>query len=209
MEPEGSYSQFTEALLGFFTSDDGAAAADSIGRYFDEHYTGSQFELLVDEDPNHITAKDIVAVSMLGVDIPAAVSVWLLSDEGQDEANLHLAEVPAGIDLWEEPSLLAPDGHLQALWDLLASGCWPTHKFNNYMGPTKISKLLAAKRPRLVPVTDSVVIKMLPSPGHWDDFASALGDPTVRSTIERATSKAPAHLSLLRRIDIVIWMLSH
>ena len=76
------------------------------------------------------------------------------------------------------------------------------------MGPTTISKLLAAKRPRLVPVTDSVVVKTLPSAGHWAAFANALKDRDIRTTVEQATSEAPAHLSLLRRIDVVVWMLN-
>lgn len=73
------------------------------------------------------------------------------------------------------------------------------------MGPATTSKLLAAKRPRLVPIVDSVIKSVLPSKAHWAAFADALADQGRRRKIEAATS-APGHLSLLRRIDIAIWM---
>lgn len=44
-----------------------------------ESYTGSRFDTLADaEHPNRITQRDIVAVSMLSVDVPAATTIWLL-----------------------------------------------------------------------------------------------------------------------------------
>jgi hypothetical protein len=196
-------------LLSFFASEAGPVAGAAIRRYFEDHYTGSQFERLADRDANRITTNDIVAVSMLGVDVPPAVSIWLLGSEGQDAVCWHLTQVPTNVDIWEDPSLVAPDADLWKLWDLLGTACWPSPKAGNGMGPTTISKLLAAKRPRLVPVTDSVIVNVLLSAGHWADFADALSDVDVRSTIESATSSAPEHLSLLRRIDIALWMLNH
>jgi hypothetical protein len=75
------------------------------------------------------------------------------------------------------------------------------------MGGTITSKLMAAKRPRLIPVRDSVVRQILPSTGQvWADLREALGDEALRTRIEHATSTAPAHVSLLRRLDVALWM---
>lgn len=201
--------EFSAKLLGFFAGDAGEVAAAQIERYFGEHYTGSQFEVLTDADPNRITANDIVAVSTLGVTVPAGVAIWLLSEAGRRAVSELLGGVPTDVDIWDGPSLVAPGNNLWKLWYLLRTACWPGTTVGNGMGPTTISKLMAAKRPRLVPITDSVITKVLPSDGHWAAFAAALGTEQVRQPIEQATGGAPSHLSLLRRIDIAIWMLQH
>jgi hypothetical protein len=208
MNPVG-VDGFRSKLLSYFVGDAGDVAAAQIARYFDESFTGSQFESLADADPNRITANDIVAVSTLGVTVPAGVSVWLLSAAGQDAVSELLRTVPTEVDIWEDPSLVGPTSALWKPWYLLQTACWPAPTAANGMGPTTTSKLLAAKRPRLVPITDSVITTTLPSNGHWADFATALSDDHVRSAIQQATAGAPAHLSLLRRLDIALWMIHH
>jgi hypothetical protein len=200
-------SAFTERLLEQFTPDKAEKLLAAFAEY-EARFTGSHFERLADTDPNAITANDIVAVSTLSVEIPAGVAVWLLS-EGQQRVSTLLAGVHKDVDLWEDPSLLAPDSDLWQLWGVLMTACWPASKAGNGMGRTKLSKLLSAKRPRLVPVVDSVISTVLPSMTYWADFTEALRDDDVRATIEDATATAPDHLSLLRRIDIAIWMLNH
>lgn len=200
---------FTSTLLGFFSgAAPESAASAAIRSYFSEKKTGTQFEYVVDDDPNEITARDIVAVSTLSVTIPAPVAIWLLSEEGRATTRRHLSAVPSDVDLWDAPELVRPDGQLWSLWDILSSASWPTPNPSNDMGHTKISKLLAAKRPRLMPILDSVVQEALPGDTYWADFLEALSDPAVRNRIEVATADAPSHLSLLRKIDIVVWTLN-
>ena len=75
------------------------------------------------------------------------------------------------------------------------------------MGRTKISKLLATKRPHLVPIFDSVVEQQLGEVGnYWTAYREAL-DPETAQRWTDATSGAPEGVSLLRRIDAAIWMI--
>src|ERR1017187_6224001 len=98
-------------------------------RYWTEPYTGRKFhELSNMSNPNEITAEDIVAVSTLAVTVPAAVAVWLLSDEGTDAVRGLLLRIPADRDVWEPHDLLDKGGPTWSLWDLLATACWPHPK---------------------------------------------------------------------------------
>ena len=73
------------------------------------HWTGSQFDRLTAETvPNVFTSGDILAASMLSVNVPPRAALWLI--EG-DEANQLLAEIPEEASLWTHPQLLDRDGH--------------------------------------------------------------------------------------------------
>lgn len=201
---------FEERLRREF--DDRPAVRAALVSYFASDcdvFTGSRFELVADHSrPNEFTASDLVAVSMLSVQVPPSVAYWLLSTEGQLTTRPLLAAVPTHVDIWDPDAtaLLAKGGPLWDLWDLLDRATWPHPVPGNGMGPTTISKLLAAKRPRLVPVWDSVVERVLgPIGPFWDDMRSALGDDHLRALILDATADAPPHVSLLRRVDAAIW----
>ena len=207
---QDDYGEFVDAVMAVVTADGGSRARSDLATYFDPDtpFTGSRFEALADcHRADEIAASDIVAVSMLGVNIPAEVAVWLLSDEGRLVVSTHLVDVPANVDLWERPELIDREGELWRLWYVLGEACWPAPDRANGMVTTKISKLLAAKRPRLVPVFDSVVRDVLPRvDSHWAAFSAVVSDPTRHQTILDATSSAPPHVSLLRRPDVALWM---
>ncbi len=57
-------------------------------RAYSSGFSGRFFERLADPDPYRITASDIVAVSMLAVEVPAETAAWLLG-EGQVPAYPH------------------------------------------------------------------------------------------------------------------------
>lgn len=208
--------QFNNTLLNEFrkTNPDGKnCAARAIDLYFatdGKRYTGSQFEYLVDNaNPNLITAKDLLSVSSLSVDIPVRVSLWLLSEEGQSVIKSHLSQVPQNLEIWsnEAEEALGPNGPMIKIWDLLKTAHWPNPKLGNGLGGrTKRSKLLAAKRPHLIPVVDRVIKDVFPGvDDFWHAFRTALRDADIRGEIEQATLSAPPDLSLLRKIDAVIW----
>lgn len=86
----------------------------------------------------------------------------------------------------------------------------------NNFGPTGISKMLARKRPGLVPITDSVATeRVLRAQGgsaptcSWcfirSEFAA---NPTLLTRVAqvRAAADVPAWYTDLRVIDIVVWM---
>ena len=125
------YDEFVQAVMADVLAEGGEKAHHAVATYYNpaNPFTGSTFETLADRDhPDRITAKDIVAVSTLSVNIPGEVAVWLLRDEGRLQVSSLLVNVPANIDLWDRPDLLAPEGDLWRLWHLLDEACWPRPK---------------------------------------------------------------------------------
>jgi hypothetical protein len=195
--------QVQEALAKYFTIDG-------------KGHTGSQFELLISgSDPSRFTERDLVALSTLNVEVPARAALWILSPEGQAQTSALLAGIPNGVDIWkpEVENAFADDGKLMQLWDCLGKANWPTAALGGGLGgSTKRSKLIAAKRPRLVPVLDKVVKDTLPkSENYWRAFQDVLRDESCRESLTLATNHdcVPPGVSLLRRIDVVIWMNNH
>lgn len=181
--------------------------ADLTKRYWHEKpFTGQHFDRLRDsENPNVITERDLVAVSMLSVTVPAEVAIWILGN-GRSEIETLLSEVPADADFWADSHNLDAGSPMDVLWRLLGQGCWPSPKRGNGMGRTTRSKLLATKRPALVPIWDSVVESVLGrTEDYWASLRGAL-DGEVRELWANATADAPEHVSLLRRIDAALWM---
>ena len=70
------------------------------------------------------------------------------------------------------------------------------------------TKLMASKRPRLMPVIDSVVTAVLKPPGgrFWVPMRNQLADAERRRKIAKVVSCAPDNVTLLRRIDVAVWM---
>ena len=213
-----SYVDAVNGLMSFdqrldqqFFDDDAPSIRAAIAEYFsptEPIFTGSLFERLIDnEHPDRITAADLVSLGALSEQIPAPVSYWLLSEAGQAATTPLLAEVPTTIDIWDNDAAphLERDGALWELWNVLHGACWPEMRAANNMGTTRISKLIAAKRPRLVPIQDSIITAVLKPTNLWESMRSALQDEERRRRMQRLTDGAPDGVSLLRRIDAVLW----
>jgi hypothetical protein len=209
-------SGFARDPSWFFESKRRDKAVSSLQYYF-KAFTGSHFERIADHDePNRITARDIVAVSMLGgFDIPAAKSIWLLN-EGADQVHELLRLVRPDQHIWDDDIDLTREGPLWRLWNLVRANGW--HDNVSGMGRTKTSKLLAAKRPHAVPIYDSFVAKALfggdDHANYWDlwheRLTGALGDE-LRTVVDDVRRRAGVggDLSILRVIDVVVWMWEH
>jgi hypothetical protein len=79
------------------------------------------------------------------------------------------------------------------------------------MGGTTVSKLMAAKRPHLVPIYDSVVsnaldLSLSDSWSMWQHFMRQDWSALCAKIRETADEVGGDHLSDLRVIDIVVWM---
>ena len=179
-------------------------------------FTGRWYDVLADRDrPNRITAQDLTAVSMLGVTIPAGFAAWVLGPGAEDISRL-LRQVPVDRrihDPWDGADPLDDDGPASRLWSLLQQGSWPEASSANDVGWVKAGKLLAAKRPALLPVYDAEVRRYLGDPPHfWKTLRAALSTPEDRLLVSLplagVSSAAPADVDLtfLRAIDIVLWM---
>jgi hypothetical protein len=111
----------------------------------------------------------------------------------------------------EAEGLIADNGPAWKLWDLLR---WikPRPQDRNHLGPVAAGKLLARKRPLLIPVYDSHVKRVLSRPWNdqtwWSDLRCQLTkDGALVSELEAVRARAGAgHLSLLRTFDIMCWM---
>ena len=127
-----------------------------VGAYFDPHrgfaratFDGLDSDSLLSHNPrDSFTVDDIVATSLLDVRFgPTAVRA-LLSSPKVEEA---LAAVPDQVPLWE-----ADERTLGA-----ATTLWRVLRRIDGVGRTRASKLMARKRPHLIPIVDSVIADAL------------------------------------------------
>lgn len=197
-------------------------AARHIDKYFEVRtngrplYTGSHFETFAGGgdavEPNRITPADLIAVSMLSVHVPGQAALGIVGTLGGElerllkplTADLRLENLTA-----EQFSQLLDGGSpADDIWQLLRqkADLWG-------IGQTTASKILARKRPHLVPIYDSVVadqVGMSDSGGQWRIWWEAFQGAEGRRFAERLEAiradSGQFHLSLLRVIDIVLWM---
>lgn len=194
-------------VLLYFEGASEALAVAALRSYYapNHHWTGSAFDRLTAGTPADVfTADDILAVTMLSVDVPPRAALALLDD--RDVRDL-LTRIPSAASLWDQPEVLARDGFAWRLWDLVdgLSG----------VGPTIASKILAAKRPRLIPIYDQHVARALhPASSQWAFWQSVAHDPGaehLQSLVQGAMKSAgvPHYVCTLRAIDVVVWMREH
>ena len=181
-------------------------------------YTGSLFNSWAcggdaSDVVNRVTADDLIAVSFLAVDIPGEAAFGILETYASLISDL-LAQIPADLDMAKMngndfDKLLGEDSPTLQLWHVLrgrVTGRWG-------MGETRTSKLMARKRPRLIPIYDSIVGPMMGletgSLGQWQRWHTALTDGTVPpqrlQEIFRASGISDP-ISDIRVMDIVLWM---
>ncbi|MFF7756009.1 DUF6308 family protein [Streptomyces sp. NPDC007971] len=173
-------------------------------------FTGSRFEHLAGggdrpEVADRFTAEDLVAVQTLSVTVPAPVALDIL--EGRLGARLSglLQAIPRDIDMVDaEADVLAEGSPADQAWSLLCA---------QYGVDWVIAgKLLARKRPRLLPVYDKVVRCALgrPRPSFWLALHAALreNDRALHRELLalRQVAGVPETVSALRICDVAVWM---
>ena len=191
----------------------GDQAVELLRRYFElgtdgrPNFTGSMFERLdgggdATQVADRFTAADLVAVSMLSVDVPAAAALHILDPGRRHHFNDALAAVPHDLDL-----VNASNEHLQRgqrLWTLIrAAG----------VGPVTTSKLLARKRPRMLPVIDTVVKDVLNHPRRGDFYRTlqhhlAADGHALHRHLETVRERADigSDISVIRCFDVIVWL---
>ena len=116
-----------------------------------------------------------------------------------------LAAIPSDLDLVELESIGREQ--LPDAWEL-----WSALRGVPDLGPTTVSKLMARKRPRLIPIFDSVVKAHLMGGGdqHWVPLHAELraDDRALhRRLLElRTAAGLPEAVSALRVLDVLTWM---
>jgi hypothetical protein len=172
----------------------------AVAAYFgpDEMFPGLTFTCLGSNPRDKVTGDDLLAVSLLDIAWrPDVVRQLLGTGAVADNISGLLAAIRSDVDLWE-----ASDEDLAAvdpLWDVLLR--MPG------VGTATASKLLARKRPRLCPVSDKVVIQAVGVPGWtWEALRCLLQDPAARAGVEALRPPSAASASLLRILDVAIWI---
>jgi hypothetical protein len=190
-------------------------ATSSAGR---ARYSGAYFERLGGggdrpETAFTFTAEDLLAVSMLSVRIDGYHALHILRYQAS-ELNGLLTEIPPHVALADPQAqnLIAEAGPAEALWQAICD-IHPRPEYDR-VGPIAAGKLLARKRPHLIPVYDSRVKKVLNRPrvdrSWWRDLRDQLtNDPALVRQLESMRARADAgHMSLLRVFDVMCWMFS-
>jgi hypothetical protein len=186
--------------------------ADNLHRYFSS-FGGARFDKLVDHQAvDEFTVADFKAVHELNVSVLRTAQEWLRG-EGRPHVQQLLRRIPADLDIWEVPAdrfdgELGPGSPAWHLWELIAHRQDGAGFAGKYV---TASKLLHGKRPRLIPIYDRGGIGEALDVSHrdiWEAMWCALRDGGIRLSLQdlRAGVNEAAELSLLRVLDIVLWM---
>lgn len=195
-------ARFGRDLAAWFTDNADQIRKDLQG-YFGggkERFTGRWFdEFAAIGDPNRFEASDLLAVQALNVEVPPeAAAALLIADT--ERFNDQLRQIPREQNLWEvrrlDVTVGSPADDLHGQLRTLRGIDWVV-----------ASKLLAAKRPKLLPILDNVVNNYLKPPKglFWVSLHDELSDASRREVIADVCRVAPPHVSLLRRIDVALW----
>lgn len=154
---------------------------------------------------NRFTASDIVALGLLSVGLPARVALDLLEGALGQEAAAFLEQIPASASLWDADAekLIKKGGLADSLWRLLEK--------QEGAGWVTAGKLLARKRPSLIPVYDNVVRCAFGWPRDvWTSLRDALrqDNGSFLATLNDLRQRAglPFQVTSLRALDVAVWM---
>jgi hypothetical protein len=182
-------------------------------KYYQKHpeapvgtdYTGARFDDWDSTgtraaDANRFTSDDLVAITFLSVTVPRETA-WELLKGRPDDFNALLLQMPDQ-DLVEiNPDDICPEWPPWRLWGRL----------RELRGVEWViaSKLLARKRPRLIPLYDRVVKNVVGGDlRFWVPLCQALRENDLNSRLVRLRDEAdlPPSISGLRVFDVIAWM---
>lgn len=169
-----------------------------VGAYFDSWTSSTDSIGPADE----FTADDLIAVSFLSVTVTPLAAREILVTRADHYADL-LAKIGPDHDLIDEDEPLSPS--------------WPAWQLDTELrqlpgiGRTIASKLLARKRPRLLPIWDTVIAAVLGTRDqHLEPIRTALrhNDNELDQRLRRVRAEAglPDQISALRTLDVITWM---
>jgi hypothetical protein len=158
---------------------------------------------------NQITREDLLAVAAVNATMPAAVASELLTEPVSGRLAAWLRQLPTDIDLWDaEDETLA-----------VAARAWEEIRTVHEVGATPADgwvagyKLLARKRPRLIPLYDVKVrrvVELAEGASWWFSLRGAMRldgeDNEVRHRVRSAMREANVgYVSVLRGLDVILW----
>ena len=172
---------------------------DLVHRYFNpqgnEPFAGALFHTLGDNDPSRFGNDDLLSLNLLDESV-TALQIEKLTRGKFDDLLQALGE---NYDITELDG--GPYEPANKIWIAL----FDIHGF----GPTRVAKLLARKRPKLIPIRDSIVNKQLQIAGFswWKSLAATMRHSHVKELLEEMSpTKDECDVSHLRVLDVAIWM---
>ncbi|MFF8639023.1 DUF6308 family protein [Streptomyces pilosus] len=211
--PGGALSPLGQRLRVLLSSE---RVVGDLRRYFgigmppgEAPFTGSRFEHLAGggdrpEVADRITAEDLVAVQTLSVIVPAPVALDILEGSLGTRLSDLLHAIPRDIDMADADAVVVADGSsADQAWTLLCE----QHGVNWVIA----GKVLARKRPRLLPVYDQIVrCAVGRPPSFWLALHAALREDDAalhHQLLElRKVAGVPETVSGLRVCDVAVWM---
>ncbi|MFW7414098.1 DUF6308 family protein [Demequina sp. SO4-18] len=197
---EESFDDALQLLRRYFGLADGSV-----------RHEGASFETIASrpddlEGVNQITPGDLVALATLSVEVKGAAAIALLESDLRLQVAELLAKIPPTLALADPDAAPMPDE------SSTASELWRVIRTVPGFGPTRTSKLLARKRPLLIPIYDSVIAAELglsSSLNHWHTMRDLVtredGAFYRRAARLREEAGLSPSISPLRVIDIILW----
>jgi hypothetical protein len=209
---QGPCASYTDALDRIRTLVSAERAVTDLRHYLTS-YGGRRFDELADRSkPCEFTVNDFEAVGKLNVSVLLSARDWLIGD-GRDEVRALLCQIPADLDIWDvEPeeyqAILGQESPAWKLWEIL----YHLQEGARHAGRgVTAGKLLHGKRPRLIPIFDRARVAQTIGVAHlhfWEAIWCALRDSGIRDGLRAVQAEVTeaSGLSLLRVLDIIIWM---
>ncbi|BCY07128.1 DUF6308 family protein [Actinoplanes sp. L3-i22] len=190
-------------------------ARDDLIAYFNEdgerRYTGRRFDSFAGGGDlpgvqDVFTPEDLLAVQALSVVVPSETVFDLLGGPLGRELTALLARVPVDVELGTRDARKLVQGPVLEAWQLL--------KEQKRIGYVTAGKLIARKRPHLIPVYDEVIRCQFGGPQQvWIRLHDRLreDDGQLRGMLAalRTRAQISPRISLLRVLDVVLWMRHH
>ena len=204
----------TRAAGGEATVDDADRATHALRRYFrgvesSPAYSGADFTTFGDNPENLVVADDLIAVAMLNGKVRQYAPRRLLETDREAITEL-LVGIRPDLDLdVADSSCISRGSPAWRLWDKVRQGGrgWG-------LGEVAASKLLARKRPRLLPIWDGQVKhqwSLENSNEHWKVTWTYLHENPdaveFLRTVRRAATVSD-DISTVRILDVLLWMSS-
>ncbi|UYB35776.1 DUF6308 family protein [Arthrobacter koreensis] len=206
---DGSVDQASQLLRDYYLAPSKATGDVRTGARYDDWGGGGDSP----ETRDSITGDDVIAALFLSIPFPGRAAIGILETHAEKVTQL-LRGIPSDVELSDLngdqfESVLGPDSASWHLWDLLRGK--PDRKWG--VGPTTASKLMARKRPHLIPIWDSVIKSQTglnSSLTQWREWHTALtadgGKLASRLNEIQEHAQLSAPISRLRVMDVVLWM---
>jgi Family of unknown function (DUF6308) len=196
MTNKTSFARGFEAIPECFRDAEGEIKAN-LSKYFTERARRYFEKLSQTGNPCEFDGSEIAAATCLSLQFDY-VKIESLMDRAQEVSDLFRS-IPWDIPLWDADESLSQSGSPDPRLYELINGM-------NGFGPAYTSKLLAAKRPHLVPIHDSAVSNLLGNPHDWWQlWWKTIQDVQFRRLLRQLRSEVGLpHVSLLRIADVAL-----